>query len=92
VPILADADAELAVLFNRNCLRCHTLGGVGGTQGPVLTTVGDKLDEAGIRRQIERPKEVKPTGDMPAFLDTLTPDEIAKLARWLASHRSTATQ
>jgi len=92
VPAVADDQAALAVLFNRNCLRCHTLGAVGGTQGPSLTTVGDKLDEAGIRRQIERPKEVKPTGDMPSFLDTLTPAEIAKLARWLASHHSTATQ
>jgi len=88
VPNLAPDEAGLAVLFNRNCLRCHTLGGVGGTEGPVLTAVGDRIDEAGIRRQIETPRDVKPTGDMPAFLDKLTADEIARLSRWLASHHS----
>ncbi|MEO6222763.1 MAG: cytochrome b N-terminal domain-containing protein [Vicinamibacterales bacterium] len=84
VPVLSSDDANVAVLFNRNCLRCHLMGTVGGTEGPVLTAIGAKIDEARIAKQIASPLTVSPIAEMPAFEGKLTPDEIVTLARWLS--------
>jgi ubiquinol-cytochrome c reductase cytochrome b subunit len=84
VPLPAvDEDGRMNVLFNRHCLRCHVLGAVGGDEGPALTGIGMEADEARLIRQITVPRELKPDGEMPSFVDKLTPDEIAALARWL---------
>jgi quinol-cytochrome oxidoreductase complex cytochrome b subunit len=84
MPTLASEDAAGAVLFNRNCLRCHVLGPVGGNEGPKLTGVGAKINEANLVRQITTPLAVKPGGEMPSFEGKLTPDEIGALALWLS--------
>jgi ubiquinol-cytochrome c reductase cytochrome b subunit len=83
-PVLSSEEAAPVVLFNRNCLRCHVIGPVGGDEGPDLTAIGAKMDEARIVRQITSPLSVKPTGEMPAFEGKLTPEEINTLARWLS--------
>jgi len=36
-----------------------------------------------IVRQMTVPRELKPDGDMPAFGDKLTPEQMTALARWL---------
>jgi ubiquinol-cytochrome c reductase cytochrome b subunit len=87
LPTLPEDAARIAVLFNRNCLRCHVMGPVGGTEGPKLTTAGAEHDEAALIRQITNPKDVDPQGEMPAFGDKLTSGEIAMLARWLAGKK-----
>ena len=84
VPVLSSDEASVAVLFNRNCLRCHTMGPVGGKEGPVLTEVGSRIAEAGIVRQVTTPRAVKATGEMPSFEGKLTSDEIEKVAKWLS--------
>jgi len=76
-------DGRMAVVFNRHCLRCHVMGPIGGTEGPSLIGVGAKINEAGLIRQITAPLDVKPTGEMPAFADKLSSDDIAALAQWL---------
>jgi len=78
-----DDDGRMAVVFNRHCLRCHVLGPVGGTEGPSLIDIGTKRDHAAVVRQITAPRDVKPTGEMPAFAAKLSADEIAALAHWL---------
>ncbi|NQW04040.1 MAG: cytochrome b N-terminal domain-containing protein [Acidobacteria bacterium] len=87
IPELGLDDGAVAVLFNRNCLRCHVMGPVGGAEGPALTTIGATLTEASLVRQITTPLGVKPDGAMPAFAGKLTADEIARLASWLATRR-----
>jgi len=87
LPSIPAEDAPAIVLFNRNCLRCHLIGPVGGDEGPELDGVGSKISEANIIKQITAPLSVKPTGDMPAFEGKLTPEEIATIARWLARHK-----
>jgi quinol-cytochrome oxidoreductase complex cytochrome b subunit/cytochrome c553 len=86
MPVVSGDEAGAIVLFNRNCLRCHVIGPVGGDEGPDLNGVGARISEQNLVRQITTPKAVKPTGDMPSFEGKLTADEISALARWL-SHR-----
>jgi len=78
-----DDDGRMAVLFNRHCLQCHVMGPVGGTEGPGLTGIGMEQDEAMLIRQMVSPREVNPDGEMPSFVDKMTPAEMAALARWL---------
>ena len=84
MPVISADEARVAVLFNRNCLRCHVMGPVGGDEGPELSDVGSRISEANIVKQITTPRAVKPTGDMPEFGSKLTPAEIEALARWLS--------
>jgi ubiquinol-cytochrome c reductase cytochrome b subunit len=84
MPELSSDEASVAVLFNRNCLRCHVIGSAGGDEGPKLSDVGARISEANLVKQITTPLAVKPTGEMPAFEGKLTTDEIAALARWLS--------
>ena len=61
-----DGEAAPIVLFNRHCLSCHVDGiGVGGTEGPDLTDVGEKLDPGVIERRIVNPAEVQIDAAMP---------------------------
>jgi ubiquinol-cytochrome c reductase cytochrome b subunit len=87
LPSIPAADAQALVLFNRNCLRCHLIGTVGGDEGPELDGIGSKLDEARIVTQITSPKTTDPNGDMPSFEGKLTPEEIRTIAQWLARHK-----
>ena len=84
VPVLSGDEAAPVVLFNRNCLRCHEMGPIGGDEGPALTAIGAKLDEARIIKQITNPLAVNPIAEMPAFEGKLTAEEISALAKWLA--------
>jgi len=53
-----------AAAFKENCMRCHSLGGAGGSTGPALDSVGDKYDAATIARLIANPELVKPGSRM----------------------------
>jgi ubiquinol-cytochrome c reductase cytochrome b subunit len=86
-PAMDAATAQATVLFNRNCSSCHKIGGVGGTGGPKLDTVGTKLDVATIARRVVDPVSVQPDAEMPAFGKKLTPEEIDVIAKWLATHK-----
>jgi ubiquinol-cytochrome c reductase cytochrome b subunit len=86
-PALTQDAAAVAVLFNRNCLRCHVMGSVGGTEGPKLTAIGADHTEAALVRQITTPQKVDPLGEMPSFAGKLSPEEIAMLARWLTGKK-----
>jgi nitric oxide reductase subunit C len=82
-----EATARVYLTVNRFCLACHTIGGVGGREGPNLTTVGRKLDARAIERRMINPKAEQPDAEMPAFAGKLTPDEIREVARWLAAQK-----
>ncbi len=86
-PAVDPATAQLDVLVNRNCLGCHLIDGVGGTEGPNLSKVGSKYDANSIARRINNPVDVKPDAEMPAFGRKLTPEEIHTIAAWLAARK-----
>jgi mono/diheme cytochrome c family protein len=68
-------------VYKQSCISCHG-GNLEGGVGPALTKVGGSMTETQILKQIE-----KGGGVMPAFKTTLKAEEIANLAKWLATHK-----
>jgi mono/diheme cytochrome c family protein len=67
-------------VFTDNCASCHTLeaAGASGTVGPNLDEL--KPPKAIVQKQVENGG-----GAMPAFKDTLTPEQISAVATFVAS-------
>lgn len=86
-PAVDSGIARVAVLLNRNCLGCHKIDGLGGTEGPDLSKVGTKYDAASLAKRINNPVDVKPDAEMPAFAGKLTPEEMQAIAAWLAARK-----
>jgi ubiquinol-cytochrome c reductase cytochrome b subunit len=87
-PPAMNADARsLAVLMNRQCLKCHVIDGMGGTEGPDLSHAGAKLAADAIARRVTNPKAVKADSEMPEFSSKLSPSEIQAIASWLARRK-----
>lgn len=71
--------------FTTVCVACHQLGGQGGNVGPALDTVGDKYDEAFLRRWLADPSAVKPGTKMPKL--GLTEAQIDELVKFLVKQK-----
>jgi len=67
------------------CSNCHRVRGVGTVMAPDLSRVGAKHDVAYLERWLRDPREVHPSGHMPAL--ELTEDDIKALAAYLAAQR-----
>ena len=78
----ADRAAGEVLFHEKGCEHCHGAALLGTERGPVLAGVGRKLTADGIRHQI-----VAGGGGMPAFGDVLAPDEISRLADYLAAQK-----
>ncbi len=87
MPPVDDTERQMSLILSRHCLSCHTVDGVGSKTNDDLTHVGSKRTVAEINQRITNPKILKPNTDMPAFESKLTPEEIQKLAEWLAAHK-----
>jgi mono/diheme cytochrome c family protein len=77
----AEGENDPAALFTGNCASCHTFSAAdaSGNVGPNLDQTS--LDVAAIERQIRRGG-----GGMPPFEGTLTDEQIAALARFIAEN------
>ena len=73
-----------AVFQTRGCMNCHTLHGTGGTFGPVLDTIGRKLNQGQIEHYVRNPKSVNPKAMMPAQRE-LSDKELESVAAFLAN-------
>ncbi len=73
-----------AVFQTRGCMNCHSLRGIGGTFGPALDMIGEKLSRAQVEQYIRNPKSVDPKALMPAQT-TLSEKEFAVVAEFLAN-------
>lgn len=82
--VIASTDAQVlrgAELFHaQGCQFCHMFRGEGGTRGPDLTHVGDRLSTELITIAILNGRR-----NMPAYATTLTPDEVDALVAFLLS-------
>ena len=79
--------ASAAQTYSEVCVACHRMAGEGGTVGPDLTHVGRRRDEETLRKLIADPLTAYPDSEMPPFKDTLSAEQIAALARYLASRK-----
>jgi ubiquinol-cytochrome c reductase cytochrome b subunit len=74
---------EGAKLFHaKGCLNCHLINQYGGRRGPNLTYIGDTLSESDIVIRI-----VNGGVNMPAFGNTLKPEELAQITAFLQSRK-----
>jgi ubiquinol-cytochrome c reductase cytochrome b subunit len=72
-----------ALLFqNKQCRNCHALGGVGGRRGPDLSDIGTRMDEPLLVRQV-----IQGGGNMPAYGNNLSEQEVRALVSYLVSLR-----
>jgi quinoprotein glucose dehydrogenase len=74
------------------CLRCHVLGGTGGTVGPSLTGIGARRDRRFILLSIADPQAIVAQGfgkfsAMPAMKDKLTMREMRDVVEFLSTQR-----
>ena len=70
-----------ALIFqNKQCRTCHAIGGEGGSRGPDLTTVGSRMDEPQLVRQV-----IQGGGNMPAYGKNLSQEEVKALVSYLSS-------
>ncbi len=74
-----------AVFQNKNCRNCHALEGKGGRRGPDLTTVGMRLTRDQIIDQVSN--GTPGGGNMPAYGQQVSPNEMSALADFLSSLR-----
>jgi len=74
------AAAGLALFETESCSSCHAIAGTGGRKGPDLTTVGARLSREQLTTRI-----LNGGGGMPAYGNTLTPDETASLVAFLSA-------
>ncbi len=75
-----------AVFQNKTCRNCHAIDGLGGTRGPDLTTVADRLSNSELIRQV-----IQGGGNMPAYGQQLSPDEVTVLVSFLETLSATET-
>ncbi len=73
-----------AVFQSRGCMNCHSLHGTGGTFGPALDTIGQKLSKERIEHYIRDPKASNPKALMPPQKD-LSDKELEEVAGFLAN-------
>ncbi len=81
------ADVEAVNLMHiQGCKGCHTLDDSGGTLGPVLDGVGNRLTPRQLRQKLINPKKSAPTSRMPDYRH-LTTAELELLIEYLSSLR-----
>lgn len=68
------------LFYAKGCEYCHAIAGYGGTRGPDLTVVGDRLTPAEMTSRI-----LSGGVNMPAFAGNLTPEELDVLIAFLKS-------
>jgi mono/diheme cytochrome c family protein len=77
----ADAERGRALFGELRCTSCHAVNGRGGTMGPELTKVGDKVRRDWLASFLKDPHRDQPETAMLQY--RLTDDEIGDLATFL---------
>ena len=87
VPQVSEQTRVVSLIIGRYCSNCHMIDGDGAASAPDLTRVGATRDAQWLRQWITNPEEVDPFANMPAFGDTLTPEEMTTLVDYLAQRK-----
>ncbi|QYR19883.1 c-type cytochrome [Paenibacillus sp. sptzw28] len=86
IPLVDKDDPAVEITKKAQCVSCHgaDLNGNEGARVPSLHGIGDLLTKEEL---VDIVTNGKGGGKMPAFKDTLSADEIDKLATWLAKQK-----
>ena len=87
LPVVPPQEQQASMIFALHCSRCHVVDGIGGDEGPDLSRVGQKRDQAWLVTEIADPSEIDVNATMPAFDEKLAKDDIQVLATYLAARR-----
>ena len=86
----ASTDEGRALFGELRCVTCHAVKGRGGTMGPELTHVGDKVRRAWLFSYLKDPHRVQP--DTPMLQYRLTDEQLRDLTAFLLDeYRSSET-
>jgi cytochrome c2 len=86
----ASTDSGRALFGELRCVSCHAVKGRGGTMGPELTLVGDKVRRSWLFSYLKDPHRVQP--DTPMLQYRLSDDQLRDLAAFLLDeYRSSST-
>lgn len=80
--VTASAQVDMPVVFTQMCLACHSLAGKGGTIGPALDGVGDRLDATYLTNWLKDPTSVKADSKMPKL--PLSEENVNELVSFLS--------
>jgi menaquinol-cytochrome c reductase cytochrome b/c subunit len=83
--MLAEYNKGKQVVAQSGCLACHKIGDNGGTLGPDLTEIADRVPAQAIARTL-----VNPTSPMPSFvgLQKNSPDKFQAIVTYLSQLKS----
>jgi len=86
----ASTDNGRALFGELRCVSCHAVNGRGGTMGPELTRIGDKVRRAGLFSFLKNPHRTQPATPMLQY--RLTDDQVRDLTAYLLdAYRATDT-
>ena len=80
--VIPNVSSGRELFVEKNCLACHSVGGVGGTGGPDLAGTTERHSRQWHDEHFANPTLVVPGSAMPAY--DLTPDQRTALFRFLA--------
>ncbi|MBW2243650.1 MAG: c-type cytochrome [Deltaproteobacteria bacterium] len=83
--VAIEAPTTAPEYFGTVCVACHTVAGSGGTVGPALDGVGNRMTRAELDRWLSDPQAVKPGTAMPNL--SLPDTTRGELVDWLVSLR-----
>lgn len=69
------------IFYDKGCEYCHEIDGQGGIRGPNLTDIGSRLTGGQIAAVIDQ----GPGGNMPSYLEIITPSEMKDLVAFLST-------
>lgn len=65
--VIPSASYGRQLFIEKNCIACHTIGGVGGKSGPDLMGIGTRHSTRWLDEQLVNPQTVYPGSVMPAY-------------------------
>ncbi len=81
-PLDEQAGRGAQLFIDRSCWSCHQVAGSGGQRGPDLSRVASRLGRDQIVTRI-----ANGGGGMPAYADSLTPEDLAAITSFLVAQR-----
>jgi len=81
----ATVAAVAPTTFQQTCMACHALGGQGGSVGPALDTIGQRMTKDQLVLWLRDPAAVRPNTQMPKL--PLAEADIEQLSTFLAQQK-----